>query len=125
LTLDYLLNDLNSLFDKASLLRSLSISQLSILFYYLDAKFDPLKLNDLKIKILDSLATFENIEDIEQTLISRINFDQVSTQTIIDIIKSNSVFPGNNIILSPKSSRHSASVSVLSQSLTFKHHFKN
>jgi hypothetical protein len=55
-----------------------------------------------------------------------INFDNVSTQTIIDIIKSNSLFNGSNFLISsPKSARHSATVSVLSQSIAFKQHFKN
>jgi hypothetical protein len=54
-----------------------------------------------------------------------INFDNVSTQTIIDIIKSNSLLNANYLVSSPKSARMSNSVSVLSQSLPFKQHFKN
>ena len=51
--------------------------------------------DDLKLRVLDAVATQENIEEVESTFLGMINFDRVSTQTIIDIIKSNSMFMGS------------------------------
>lgn len=82
-------------------------------------------MDDLKLKVLDAIATHENIAEIEQSFLEMIDFDNVSTQTIIDIIKSNSMLNVNYLVSSPKSARMSNSVSVLSQSLQFKQNFKN
>ena len=71
--------------------------------------------DDLKLRVLDAVATQENIEEVESTFLGMINFDRVSTQNIIDIIKSNSMFMGTTyLVSSPKSARLSATVSVLS-----------
>jgi hypothetical protein len=71
--------------------------------------------DDLKLRVLDAVATQENIEEVESTFLGMIDFDRVSTQTIIDIIKSNSMFMGStSLVSSPKSARLSATVSVLS-----------
>ena len=115
LCLHYLLDNLQTNHNSGGdLMNQLSLQQIRVVFHHVEeAQME--NVDDLKLRVLDAVATQENIEEVESTFLGMINFDRVSTQTIIDIIKSNSMFMGTTqLVSSPKSARLSATVSVLS-----------
>ena len=94
LCLRYLLDNLQTNNNSGDLMNQMSLQQIRVVFHQVEgAQME--NGDDLKLRVLDAVATQENIEEVESTFLGMINFDRVSTQTIIDIIKSHSMFMGS------------------------------
>lgn len=78
LCLRYLLDNLQTNNNSGDLMNQLSLQQIRVVFHQVEgAQME--NADDLKLRVLDAVATQENIEEVESTFLGMINFDRVST----------------------------------------------
>ena len=78
LCLQYLLDNLQTNNNSGDLMNQLSLQQIRVVFHQVEgAQME--NADDLKLRVLDAVATQENIEEVESTFLGIINFDRVST----------------------------------------------